>query len=170
MNIPSSIVSQVKKNSGPMDNKYFIYAESALNSLKKIDSDSYCYDYVSVAANVLERIYKGFLQSAVDNVDCYQLPVPNFLNMDHDILGMVLEIKRNFPDVFPYQDRQQWRDIKTFLRELRTEYTDARYNSYPTYEEFVAIRSYVDSQFNLIRNYIKEGNLTKEQNEMELDY
>ena len=171
MNIPASIATQVKENASPVDNAYFYHAESAMKSLEKVTLDTFCYDHVSMAANTLERIYKGLLQAAVEQCDCYQLPSPNFLTADHDILGMVLEIKRSFPDVFPYQDRSQWRDTKAFLRDLRMEYSNARYTSYPTYDEFCAIRSYVKAQFDLIYNYVKEGNLSmQEERDFGIDY
>lgn len=162
MNIPVSITSQIKKDASPVDNAYFYHAEKALDALQYVTSDSYCYDHVAMAANTLERVYKGFLQSAVEHCDWYQLPSPNFLTADHDILGMVLEIKSKFQDVFPYQDRSQWRDTKMFLRDLRMEYSNSRYTSYPTYEEFVTLRKYVSQQFNLIYDYVKEGNLTNQ--------
>lgn len=171
MNIPASITNQIKKEASPVDNHYFYHAEKALNALKYVNSDSYCYDHVAMAANTLERIYKGFLQSAVDNCDWYQLPSSRFLTADHDILGMVLEIKSKFQDVFPYQDRSQWRDTKMFLRDLRMEYSDSRYTSYPTYEEFVTLREYVSKQFDLIYNYVKEGKLTNQQDrDFSIDY
>jgi len=116
MNIPASVTKQIKAKSDPLDNAYFYHAESANRSLQMVDLNSYCYDHVSIAANTLERIYKGFLKSAADYCDSYQLPNHKFLTEDHDILGMVLEIKRSFPDLFPYQDRNQWRETKVFFK------------------------------------------------------
>ena len=171
MNIPSSITNLVKQKAGPMENTYFYHAKSSYDALCKVNEDSYCYDHVSMAANTLERLYKGFLATAAEKCDWYSLPSPNFLSADHDILGMVLEIKQNFPDVFPRQDRQTWRETKVFLRDLRSEYTAARYTSYPTYQEFVSIRSHIKSQFELITDYLKENDLSKqEENEFSIDY
>lgn len=171
MNIPSSITNLVKEKAGPMDNAYFYHATSAYESLKKVTEKTYCYDHVSMVANTLERLYKGFLMSASEKCDWYSLPSSHFLSADHDILGMVLEIKQNFLDVFPRQDRQSWRDTKAFLRDLRNEYTAARYNSYPTYQEFVSIRNYLNDQYNLITSYLKENDLSKQdENEFSIDY
>lgn len=171
MNIPSSITSLVKEKAGPMDNVYFYHAISAYESLSKVTEKTYCYDHVSMVANTLERLYKGFLMTASEKCDWYSLPSARFLSADHDILGMVLEIKQNFPDVFPRQDRQSWRETKSFLRDLRQEYTSARYTSYPTYQEFVALRGYLQSQYNLISTYVTENDLSKqEENEFSVDY
>ena len=171
MNIPSSISNLVKENAGPFDNPYFYHAQSSYESLNKVTENTYCYDHVSMVANTLERLYKGFLQSASEKCDWYSLPSPRFLSADHDILGMVLEIKQNFPDVFPRQDRHSWRETKTFLRDLRSEYTSARYSTYPTYQEFVSLRSYMNSQYELITSYLKENDLSKqEENEYSIDY
>lgn len=167
MNIPSSIQNRIKENSGPLENTYFFHAKSAYTALNKVTEATYCYDHVSMVANTLERIYKGFLQSAADHCEWYSLPSERFLSADHDILGMVLEIKQNFPDVFPRYDRQQWREMKGFYRDLRSEYTAARYTSYPTYKDFVTLRSYMQSQYNLITSYLKENSF---QNQMDNEY
>lgn len=99
------------------------------------------------------------------------MPSLNFLDVDHDIYGMMAEIKTNFPDLFPYQSREEWRQTKNFLRDLRSEYSAARYSSYPTYEEFNIIRQYVKNQFTLIEEYLKEGKLLKNtEKEIPLDF
>lgn len=171
MHIPTSITSLVKENAGFMDNPYFYHAINAREALNRITEKTYCYDYVAMAANTLERLYKGFLQTASEKCDWYSLPSPRFLTADHDILGMVLEIKQNFPYVFPKQDRQTWREIKAFLRDLRSEYTSARYTTYPTYQEFVSIRNYLNSQYKIITSYLEKGDLLKQdENEFSLDY
>lgn len=171
MNIPSSIIKTVTDNAGPMDNNYFNHAVSALTALNKVTEDVYCYDYMSNVINALERLYKGFLKTATKTCDWYRLPSENFLNDDHDILGMVLEIKDNFPDVFPRVEREVWRETKNFLRDLRKEYTLSRYESYPTFEEFKAVREYVNGQYKLLESYINNRSLEKTNDkELELDY
>lgn len=171
MVIPSTIINSVKENSDLMDNRYFSHAIMALKSLDAVKEDIYCPDFVSMAANTLERIYKGFLDTASTHCDDYQLPSLNFLDVDHDIYGMMAEIKTNFPDLFPYQSREEWRQTKNFLRDLRSEYSAARYSSYPTYEEFNIIRQYVKNQFTLIEEYLKEGKLLKNtEKEIPLDF
>lgn len=171
MNIPSSIINTVNQSSGPMENNYFIHAISALNALNKVTEATYCYDYTANIINALERLYKGFLKTATRLCDWYRLPSENFLSDDHDILGMVLEIKDNFPDVFPRVEREIWRETKNFLRDLRKEYTLSRYESYPTFEEFKAIREYANGQLQLLESYINNHYLEKTNNkELELDY
>lgn len=165
--IPAAITKQIVVQSSPMENKYFVHAISALNSMNKTDETLFCYDDVSKAINTLERLYKGFLLAAHDHCDFYTLPSNNFLEKDHDILGMVLEIKQNFPDVFPRQDRSDWRATKDFYREIRRAYSDSRYITYPDYSEFLTLRAYVNQQYELLSSYIKEGNLTKS---VEFDY
>lgn len=169
MNIPSNILHSVKKTSNPLENRWFLHAENALQSLNKVSTETYCYDDISRCANVLERLYKGFLQAANDHCDFYSLPTPDFLNCDHDILGMVLEIKQNFTDVFPYMDRSDWRETKNFYRDLRQAYTESRYLTYPSYEEFSQLREYTNQQWDLITLYIKEGKLTNDY-DFGLDY
>lgn len=169
--IPKSIIQAFEKSSDPMDNDFFLHAKKALKSLNQMTEELYCYDHVSMAINSLERIYKGFLKAATIHCEWYSLPSENFLNEDHDILGMVLEIKENFPDVFPRVDRQAWRDTKDFLRDLRKEYSRARYDDYPSYSEFYDIRAYVNAQYELIENYIKSRDLIKDgDQELHVDY
>lgn len=169
MYLPNTILAQIKKEGNALDNRFFIHAEKALCAMNKLTADTFCYDDVSRAVNTLERVYKGFLQAAENKCEWYSLPSSNFLSADHDILGMVLEIKDSFPDVFPRQERQEWRDTKTFLKTLRQEYTNSRYASYPEFHDFSLILSYVQSQYDLITDYIKEGNLDKE-NEKESEH
>lgn len=169
MNIPTVIVNKVKQTSSPLENRWFIHAEKALNSINCVTTSNYCYDDISRCANTLERLYKGFLQAANDHCDFYSLPSPDFLNADHDILGMVLEIKQHFTDVFPYMDRSDWREMKNFYRDLRKVYTESRYMTYPSYEEFLQLKEFTNQQFEMIYSYIKEGKLTKDY-DFELDY
>lgn len=173
MYLPNTIISQVKRESDPFDNRFFRHSQNALNSMKKVTDDTFCYDDISRAINTLERIYKGFLEAAQNKCDWYSLPSPNFLDADHDILGMVLEIKQSFPEVFPRMERQDWRDTKNFLKSLRVEYTDSRYSSYPNFAEFQTLLTYVQTQNKIICDYIKLNPFDKENNKIsdyELDY
>lgn len=171
MIIPSSISKAINDKASPMDNAYFEHAKKALDALNKVTEESYCYDYMSNIINVLERTYKGFLKAATKVCDWYRLPSENFLTNDHDILGMVLEIKDNFPDVFPRVEREVWRDTKNFLRDLRKEYTMSRYESYPDFTEFKAVREYTNNQYKLITEFILDKGLEKTNDkELELDY
>ena len=167
MIIPPMIQKQIASQSSPMDNRFFHHAINALESMNKTTEENYCYDDIAKAANILERIYKGFLQAAHNHCDFYTLPSASFLDNDHDIFGIVMEIKQYFPDVFPRQNREEWRITKNFYRDLRMAYTDSRYSTYPNYSEFVNLREYVNEQYKMISDYIKEGNLTQTS---ELDY
>lgn len=161
MYIPESVIKQVDKASDPMDNRYFNHALSALNSLNKVTEDFYCYDDVSRAANVLERLYKGLLYAAESKNEWYQLPEQDFLNNDHDILKVLIEIRHSFPEVFPRESRDEWRATQRFLIDLRKAYSESRYETYPPYNEFCAIRRYVNQQKDYIEEYIKSGELEK---------
>ncbi len=156
MQIPKEIISKIEQNTDIMDNNYFNHAVSALNSMNKLTEDNYSYDDMSKAANTLERVYKGFLYAAELKCDWYSLPYKNFLKEDHDILGMLEEIKKNFKEVFPREDRESWRATKNFLRDLRREYTSSRYDSYPTYDEFKVVLRYVNTQYEYIKDYIEK--------------
>ncbi len=162
MNIPVSIINSIDKNADSMDNKYFVHALSALDAINKVNKDNFCYDDISRAANVLERLYKGVLYAATVKTEWYQLPDEKFLVQNHDILGMLKEIKRNFPNAFPRQDRDDWRATQRFLMDLRLAYSEARYTTYPTYEEFDMIRKYVNQQKEIVEEYIKSGDLEKD--------
>lgn len=171
MNIPSSVTKVVNENAHPMDNSYFNHAESALKALNKVTEDTYYYDCMANIINTLERVYKGFLKTATKQCDWYRLPSEKFLTDDHDILGMVLEIKENFPDVFPRVEREVWRETKNFLRDLRREYTLSRYETYPDYSEFKAVREYVNNQYRLLESYINDKRLEQTNDrELEIDY
>ena len=171
MNIPISVIQTVENSAAPIDNSYFNHAEKAIQALDMVTPNSYCYDYMSNAINALERLYKGFLKAATKVCDWYRLPSETFLTDDHDILGMVLEIKDNFPDVFPRVEREVWRETKRFLRDLRAEYSHARYDTYPTYEEFRSVLEYIKSQQKLLTDYIKRGTLEETNDrDMGLDY
>jgi len=171
MYIPENIINEIDKNADPLDNSYFNHALPALNAINKVDSESFCYDDLSRAANVLERLYKGFLQAAVVKTEWYQLPYEKFLVEDHDILGMLKEIKRNFPEAFPRQDYNTWRATQSFLIELRQAYSFSRYTTYPTYEEFDKVRKYVNHQKDIFVEFIKEGGLEENRDtELKEDY
>ena len=171
MYIPENVRKSVKKNEDPLDNNYLNHAFSALKALNRVTEETYCYDDMSRAANVLERVYKGFLDVARSKNDWYQLPEEDFLTKDHDILGVFKEIKKSFPDVYPREDRDSWRATVKFLIDLRREYTNSRYISYPTYEDFVVIRKYVNDQYNIAKDYLKSGKLEeKDDNELKEDY
>ncbi len=159
MYIPESLIEDINKNTGPMENRFFEHAFSALKALNKITADTYCYDDISRAANVLERIYKGFLQAAVIKDDWYQLPEEDFLDKNHDILGMLKEIKRSFPEVFPRQERDDWIATQKFLSDLRKAYSESRYITCPSYDEFSLIRRYVNQQTEVIKEYLESGRL-----------
>ena len=171
MNIPDSIARVIEVSADPMENSYFLHAKGALNALNKVTSETYCSDYMANIINVLERTYKGFLKAATVQCDWYSLPHEDFLTDDHDILGMVLEIKKHFPDVFPRVEREVWRQTKNFLRDLRREYSLSRYETYPSFSEFVAVRDYVNRQYGLIEKYIRENHLEQSNDkELGLDY
>ena len=157
MVIPESVVAAIEKELKPEENSYFNHAVEALNALNKITKESYCSDYMSNVINSLERLYKGFLKAATKVCEWYRLPSESFLTDDHDVLGVMLEIKENFPDVFPKTDRETWRDTKAFLRDLRHEYTSARYETYPTFEEFSKVLGYVNAQKEILLSYIQKG-------------
>ncbi len=173
MIIPQSILNQIAENANPMDNKYFNHAISDLNSLNKVTEETFCYGDISRAANILERLYKGFLYAGEKQCDWYQLPIPDFLTNDHNILKLVIEIKDSFPNFLPRLSREEWRETKTFLKDLRQEYTNSRYSSYPTFEELISIRKYINNQFELISEYIKSDKFTEldlENDDLQEDY
>ena len=143
MNIPSFIA---KEEQGLWDNSYYFHAHEALKVLQKVTPYTYCSDYVAMTINTLERLYKGFLCYQVEHRDWYDLPSPKFLDADHDILGLVKEIRKHFPEAFPVNSKEEWEEIQNFLRDLRIEYSTSRYKTYPTYEEFDAIRKYTQRQ------------------------
>lgn len=155
MEIPNCVVDKIKKSANPLDNNYFNHAIPAINSLKNINSKNYCYDYFSMTINTLERLYKGFLDAANTHAEWYTLPSPHFLKDDHDLLKLVLEIKNNFSEVFPQTSKEEWRDIKNFLRDLRSEYTNSRYTTYPDYTDFKKLYNYVENQYNLLKDAIE---------------
>ncbi len=167
MYIPENIINIIEGNADPMDNNYFNHATSALNSINKVSEDNYCYDHISMAINTLERIYKGFIKAAVKECEWYQMPYDRFLTDDHDLIKLIKEIKANFPDVFPREDTDSWRATKNFLRDLRMEYSAARYDSYPTYDNLINLRRYINQQFNIIKEYIESGKL-EDKNDVEL--
>ena len=172
MNIPQSILQTVSDNANPLDNHYFSHAESSINALNKVTGDLYCYDYMSNMINALERVYKGFLLAATKECDWYQLPTSDYIGKDHDILKLLQEIKSNFPSVFPREDRDAWRNTKSFLNDLRREYSLARYDSYPTYDEFSKVRDYVNNQYDIVKDYIEQGRFVEDNkdSEYEIDY
>lgn len=179
MNIPLSVVQAINNNAGPLENNYFTHAIKSLQALNKVKEDDYCYDYTSNIINTLERLYKGFLKSASKFCEWYEPPGGidgAFLTANHDLLGMLKEIKSSFPDVFPRTAREEWRETKKFLMDLRREYTSARYDTYPSFDEFKTIRDFVNGQYTLIKTYIENRGLEKtnedelENDELNLDY
>lgn len=152
MNIPSFVA---KEKQGLLNNSYFYHAQEAFKALQRVTASTYCSDYFSMAVNTLERFYKGFLYYQAENTEWYDLPSPKFLTADHDILGMVTEIRKHFPEAFPVNSKEEWEETKKFLRDLRAEYTASRYTSYPTYDEFDAIRKYTQRQMSKLTSCVQ---------------
>ncbi len=161
MNIPQYLIDEINKNSDPLDNHYFLHAFSALDSINRVDEKTFCFDDMCRAINTLERLYKGLLYAADCKLSWYHIPdsTPNFLRSDHNLIRIFREIVENFPKAFPRQSHNEWQKTKDLLYRLRKSYTASRYDDYPTYEEFDAVRTYVNDHKDIIVNYIKEGNL-----------
>ena len=170
MTIPDNILTALSQSEKPMDNNYFNHAASALKALKAVTEDTYCYDHLSMAANTLERIYKGFIKAAEKHLEWYSIPADMSLTQNHDILGFYIEIKQSFPNVFPRIDRDEWRATKEFLRDLRSEYTQARYESYPAFEEFQKVLKYVEKQYEIIQNAVEAEIVNDKEEELPLDF
>lgn len=153
MIIPSSVI-QTTRN--PLENQYFVKANQTLSQIQKTTKETYYDDLISIAINTLERFYKGFLQAASDFDKDYTLPHPKFLTRDHDLLGMVVEIKENYPNVLPRYSKSDWHDFKNLLRDFRSYYTSARYTKDFTFEDFTQIVNFVQQQAELLQTYIKE--------------
>lgn len=161
--IPKSIIQAFEKSAEPIDNDYFIHANKAISSLNQMTEDLYCWDHMSMAINALERLYKGFLKAADIHLEWYSLPIIydregnqlDFLKKDHDLLRLYNEIKKNFPGVFPRTNREDWQKLKDLLRDMRTEYSEARYDDYPSFDNFREVLSFVNTQQKLLEDIVK---------------
>lgn len=156
--IPSNFTTNYNTNDHSQMNHYLNHAQNSLQSLKKVDATNFCYDDVAKCINTLERFYKAFLWQAHEQCEFYQYPSAKFLT-DHDLLKLMLEIKKNFPDVLPRYNRMDWRNIKHFLLELKIEYNSCRYYSYPDYQLFSAIFHFTNQQAKCISKYLEQNKL-----------
>lgn len=152
MNIPENII---KINKTPLDNFYFYKANEAFEKLSAVKESGYFDDLMASAINTLERYYKGFLCSADEYDENYYLPRHDFLTKDHDLIKLVREIQKNYPEVFPYQSRNEWNETSNFLRDMRHAYTAVRYNENSSYQDFKKLLSYIEIQKERITDYIK---------------
>ena len=170
MNIPSDVINIINKNSGPLNNNYLIHAKNALEVLNKVTKDTYCYDHMSMVINTLERYYKGFLKASTDICDWYNLPDEEFLAVGHNLLKLVVEIKHSFSNVLPRTNWEEWQKTKDFLRDLRLEYTNSRYNTCPSYEEFKTVLEYKNDQKSRLMEYLNNKVLeTSKEVETDID-
>ncbi|MCR5202473.1 MAG: hypothetical protein K6D02_05230 [Lachnospiraceae bacterium] len=159
MNILQHLIDEINKKSDPLENHYFIHAFSALEALNRVDKNNFCYDDVSRAVYTLERLYKGFLYAAQENLGWYRVPDTQFLTQQHDLSVLFKEIMNCSPYVFPRQNRYEWEETQQFLKDLSNACFESRYTTYPTYEEFDSIRKFVNYQKKIIETFIKSGGL-----------
>lgn len=106
--------------------------------------------------NTLERLYKGFIQSKVDSIDSYKIPV-DFLTRDHDINSLVEEIECNFCQLPPKLDRSERAIRRRFFMDMRRAYTSARYAEEFTYQEFCELYVFVEKQRGILLNALQQN-------------
>lgn len=124
---------------------------------------------IGLLVNTIELEYKGFLKCMVQNRGDYTLPLIDghkdnpeyYLQKDHYLKGLVREIERHFINISPAQTRHDRIEHDQFLVSLQWEYTNSRYTSYPSLEDFLAIYKFAQTQKSVLRGYIQEQLIDK---------
>lgn len=153
MYIPSVVLKSVGKN--PFGNDYFYHTDKAWERATKIKNGEieYIPDDFSHLIRTLERFYKGLLQSQLDNNPAYKLP-DGFLS-DHNLEKLAKEIENNFTPLFASKTKHEKHQIKRFLIDLRSMYSAANYNEYPTFEDYKDLYTFVEIQRTVIYDYLQ---------------
>ena len=170
MNIPSAVMKQVKKS--PTDNMYFYHAFDSLEGLQEVYDGKvkFRYDHSSQLVNALERLYKGAILSKTESDPNIKIQ-PGYLTQGHNIASLVDTIEMTIGwQLTPIESRRDYKERYTFLKDLQKLYTDARYNTFPTYEEFKKIFDFVELQKETILEYLNPKVKTLEEEEMEDDF
>ena len=169
MNIPSFIHNQIPKN--PFCNNYYSHADENWTRLSMIADGSipYISSDLALLVNTLELEYKGFLKCMVQNRSDYELPLIDgnednpeyYLQKDHYLKGLVREIERHFVNMSPVRTKRDRIEHDRFLVSLQWEYTNSRYTSYPSFDEFLSIYKFAQTQKTALRDYIQEQLIAK---------
>jgi len=152
MKIPDCVLKKIEKS--PVDNQYFYHANEAWKRLTNIYEGriDYYHDDFAILVNTLERYYKGFLQSKMD-IDNSFVVAEDLMEHSHDLVGLVREIE-HFTSLSVPLNRQEQIDRRIFLCDLRREYTNARYVSDPSLDDFKKVYKFVENQKEIIFNYL----------------
>lgn len=163
MEIPDFITNDIPKD--PLENNYFRHANSSWKRLSMVAEKKleYIPDDFSTLVNTLERYYKGFLK-AMELHTNYSLPrvkhhendVEYFLKRDHYLKGLVKEIESNFINISPTYTVEQRVEHDKFLVTLQWEYTNARYTTEPSFDDFFKVYQFVSKQKDALYEYIED--------------
>jgi len=155
MQIPDFIMEDIQKK--PTDNAYFYHAEDAFKRMTVVNNKhiDYCFDDYSVLINTLERYYKGYIQSKLDSIPEYKIPI-DFLTRGHNIKELVEEIECNFIPLSKELDKNERNIRRHFFDCLKKMYTASRYSEYPTFTEFQELYRFVEKQREIILNDLKK--------------
>lgn len=172
MVIPDFITNDIPSN--PLENNYFRHADAAWERLflvatKKLE---YIPDDLSALVNTLERYYKGFLKTMALYTS-YSLPVVKhhendeeyFLKRDHYIKGLVKEIESNFTNLSPCTVNQKV-ELDKFLVALQWKYTNARYSTEPSFQDFLKVYQFATKQKEVLYSYLDEKILQKSEDRL----
>lgn len=167
MIIPQDILCQFEGYNEYFDNDSFQHAISAYEKLSKIKEEDYFEDLYSNLICTLERFYSGFLISAEKYIDVYFIPKDKadpygrkITETKHKLFALKREILNNF-DVFPSQSLEETAREKGILSNLTREYSDSKYSTYPTYEEFRSVLEFVTREKEYIEQYLNDRMLDK---------
>ncbi len=154
----------------PTDNIYFYKAEKAWERLTEIRKGNIPFidDDYSVLINTMERFYKGCIQSKIDNDKDYDIP-EGFLTSDHNLVKLVDEISSIGLSLFKETSRSDYYERCKVLKELRWQYTAARYSENIPQEDFDQLYDIVEIQKNQIYEFLNGKEITSTKEDFALD-
>ena len=148
MYIPDVVKAAVVKS--PLDNNYFYGAEQMWDRLTKIRNDEIEYLNIdmSMLANCVELLYKGFLTAA-------GIDVAVSVGITHNLCTLVTEIEKKICPLQYIENQADLKKRKIFLDELSKKYLSTKYyNDQVTKEEFQACYDWAAKQRQLIMDYL----------------
>lgn len=168
MKIPGSILTMIKVS--PTDNLYFSKAEQAWERLTEIRNGNIQFidDDYSMLINTMERFYKGYIQSKIDNDKSYSIE-EGFLTCDHNLVKLVDEISKTGLSLFNETSRSDYHERCRFLKELRWQYTAARYSENIYKEDFDQLYDLVKIQKDKIYDHLNEKEISPGKDTFSLD-
>lgn len=158
MIMPPLIQEQFNINTDINENDYYRHALIDFGRMTDVyeGKTSYICSDMSTLAKTLERFYKGAIEIKMKENPDFQIRQGNLRSIGHNLKNLVITLENLTGwKMFDYSKKNSYRDRDIFLNDLKSEYEDSSYRTYPTFEDFKIAYITVASQKELLEEYLK---------------